>query len=154
MVKEFKGFNQSKQKIDTKYLIALLTLIRSKIYKFVPEDLNEVGSLKEGAKKQIIVNKNERNLSAREECIKFYGAKCQICGFDFGSFYGKDFEGKIHVHHKKPISQINEEYEVNPINDLIPVCPNCHLIIHSKTGESFSINEVKEFINITKGTSN
>ena len=30
-------------------------------------------------------------------------------------------EGFIHVHHIKPVSEIGETYQVDPIDDLIPV---------------------------------
>ena len=39
-------------------------------------------------------------------------------------------EGFIHVHHLKPLAQIGEQYELDPINDLRPVCPNCHAMLH------------------------
>jgi 5-methylcytosine-specific restriction protein A len=37
------------------------------------------------------------------------------------------------------------EYEVDPIRDLRPVCPNCHLIIHSKK-VPFTVEEVKNML--------
>jgi 5-methylcytosine-specific restriction protein A len=43
------------------------------------------------------------------------------------------------------LSQIGEKYTLNPINDLRPVCPNCHAIIHKKN-PPFTIDEVKKFI--------
>jgi len=70
---------------------------------------------------------------------------CVICGFDFGTVYGDDFRGFIHVHHLKPLSEIKKEYEVNPITDLRPVCPNCHAIIHYG-GRLRSIDEVKQLL--------
>jgi len=100
---------------------------------WIPEEVDPLDSTcVEGAKKQIIVNAYERNHIARKLCIKHYGAKCQICGFDFAKVYGKDFEGKIQVHHIRSIASIGNEYEVDPIKDLIPICPNCHLIAHCK----------------------
>lgn len=51
--------------------------------------------------------------------------------------------GFIHVHHINQISDIGKEYEVDPIKDLIPVCPNCHAMIHSKR-PAFTIEEIKE----------
>ena len=103
--------------------------------------------LVEGAIRNISLDKYERNKEARKKCIEFHGSKCKICGFDFGKIYGSNFEGKIEVHHIKPLSEIKEEYVVDPINDLIPVCPNCHLILHCKEDGVYSPEEVKQFIN-------
>lgn len=128
-----------------------MSLINSKERIRIPEEVIETEPDKyiEGSKKQILVNAYEGNPKAREECIKIHGAKCAICEFDFGQIYGDKFDGKIHVHHKIPLNEINDEYEVNPVNDLIPVCPNCHLVLHSKVGGTYSVEEVKEFIKKT-----
>jgi len=106
----------------------------------IPEE--ELKSLFEGAKKQITVNAYERNPQARKVCIEYYGAACQICWFDFGKFYGNQFEGIIHVHHRNPISELKDNYQVNPKEDLIPICPNCHSAIHSRT-PPYSPEELK-----------
>jgi predicted HNH restriction endonuclease len=101
----------------------------------IPEEIpdEEANKLPEGAKKQITVNAYERNQKAREKCIKEYGYACSVCEFNFEEVYGEIGTGYIHVHHLKPLSEINEEYEVDPFEDLIPVCPNCHCMLH-KTG--------------------
>ena len=102
--------------------------------------------LTEGAMKEIFSNKYERNILARKKCIAVNGTSCKICGFDFGKVYGPEFSGKIHVHHKIPLSEIKEEYIVDPVNDLIPVCPNCHMVLHSKTDGFYTVEEVMEFM--------
>lgn len=84
----------------------------------------------EGAKKEIVVNRYERSLEAREKCIAAHGCKCAACGMDFEKVYGEIGRGFIHVHHLVPLSSIGVEYELDPINDLIPVCPNCHAMLH------------------------
>ncbi len=118
----------------------------------LPEELipTQAETFIEGAKKQIIINAYERNPIARNKCIQIHGSKCVICGFDFGAFYGADFEGKIHVHHIKPLHLIDETYEVNPEKDLVPVCPNCHMVLHSKQDGIFSIKEVQQMIEKSK----
>ncbi|NLO69847.1 MAG: HNH endonuclease, partial [Porphyromonadaceae bacterium] len=55
---------------------------------------------------------------------------------------GKDF---IHVHHLRQVATIGKEYEVNPVKDLRPVCPNCHAMIHRRS-EPYTIEEIKEKI--------
>jgi len=47
------------------------------------------------------------------------------------------------VHHIKPISEIGEDYLVDPVRDLVPVCPNCHRMLHIKPDGVFSIEELK-----------
>lgn len=90
-------------------------------------------SFREGATKQVRVNAYERSNQARAECIEHYGAKCCVCDFEFQSLYGKELgAGFIHVHHLVDIAHIGEEYEVDPIADLRPVCPNCHAMLHKR----------------------
>jgi len=113
----------------------------------IPEeiDLNNHEDLYEGARKQIYVNSYERNHIARERCIEHYGTTCVICGFDFEKMYGEVGRNVIHVHHLKPLCEIGETYSVDPIKDLRPVCPNCHVIIH-KNNPAYSIDEVMAMI--------
>lgn len=88
--------------------------------------------LMEGALRRVVSSQYERNPVARQACIKHYGAICFICGFSFESIYGQLGRGFIHVHHLVPVSSIGKEYQVNPIEDLRPVCPNCHAMLHRK----------------------
>lgn len=90
----------------------------------------EVEGLHEGAKSTVTVNRYERDPRARAICIRHYGATCQVCAFDFSRTYGHMGDGFIHVHHLKPLSSIKRSYEVDPIKDLRPVCPNCHAMLH------------------------
>lgn len=84
----------------------------------------------EGASKVISVNTYERNPVARKKCIEHYGYKCAICSFSFEKTYGAIGKNYIHVHHIIPIGDLKKEYEIDPIKDLITICPNCHAIIH------------------------
>lgn len=115
----------------------------------LPEELEEKPGepIVEGAKKTITVNSYERDPKAKKACKDFYMKRdglitCQVCGFDFGKVYGPEYANKIHVHHIVPVSEIGEEYIVDPIKDLIPVCPNCHMILH--TGQGISVEALKK----------
>jgi len=88
----------------------------------------------------------ERNNEARAICLEKYGYKCYICDFSFEQFYGKLGKNFIHVHHIKPISEIGGEYKINPIKDLVPVCPNCHAMLHRKV-PAIDVNGLKNIIN-------
>ncbi len=101
----------------------------------------------EGAKSRVIVNRYERSQEARKQCLSVKGYKCVVCGMDFEEMYGELGKGFMHVHHIKPISEIGQKYEVNPINDLVPVCPNCHAMLHrGKDGKVLTVDELKDII--------
>jgi 5-methylcytosine-specific restriction protein A len=101
--------------------------------------------LTEGASMRVVVNAYERNPHARRRCIEHHGSACCICGFDFGKVYGAALAGFIHVHHLRALSDIKSEYAVNPVEDLRPVCPNCHAALHAG-GECRSIEEVRRMM--------
>lgn len=85
---------------------------------------------KEGNVSQVLVNKYERNPINRQLCLAANGYICKICGFDFALVYGEIGEQFIHVHHIQKVSSFGGEYYLNPKTDLIPVCPNCHAMLH------------------------
>lgn len=111
----------------------------------LPGDLGSGATFAEGAITQVVVNAYERNPEARRLCIQAYSPKCSVCGFDFESAYGPDFAGFIHVHHLRPLSDVGQAYEVDPVKDLRPVCPNCHAAIHHGR-ELRTIEEVRELL--------
>ena len=60
---------------------------------------------------------------------------CNCCNFEFGEFYGERYgDSCIEFHHKKPLFMYEDEDMVRTIeqclHNLIPVCPNCHRVIH------------------------
>ncbi|NFU40199.1 HNH endonuclease [Clostridium sporogenes] len=115
----------------------------------VIEDENgtvEDANFSEGKLVSVKVNKYERSPKAREKCLEHHGYKCSVCGFNFEEFYGSIGKEVIEVHHKKALYEIKESYVVDPINDLIPVCSNCHTIIHHRNPK-FEIDELKSLIN-------
>ena len=107
-------------------------------------DLNNLidKKLLEGIQKTITTTIYERNPKAREECLKHWKYSCVVCGFNFEKTYGELGKNYIHVHHINQISSIKKEYEVNPIEDLRPICPNCHAIIH-RNKEALTIEELR-----------
>tara|TARA_R110002167_G_scaffold344363_1_gene553709 strand:+ start:52298 stop:53185 length:888 start_codon:yes stop_codon:yes gene_type:complete len=112
-----------------------------------PDVVDEIDFYVEGSVIQTTVNRYERDPKARKKCISTFGPICQVCGMDFEDFYGAIGEGFIHVHHIKQLSEIGEEYQINPITDLVPVCPNCHSMLH-KRKPPFSVNELKNLLKL------
>src|SRR5262245_16087189 len=87
----------------------------------------------EGTAHTVQVNRYERNTEARRACIRYYVLSCVVCGFNFQQFYGDIGIGFIHVHHLIPLAEIGEQYVLDPIQDLRPVCANCHAMLHQRT---------------------
>ena len=110
-----------------------------------PDEVPDVPELWEGIKKSVVVNRIERNRNAREMCISHHGTRCAVCGFDFGEVYGDIGKGYIHVHHVVPLSNINSEYRVDPLADLVPVCPNCHAMLHRKE-PPYTVDELRHIL--------
>ncbi|WP_227006553.1 HNH endonuclease [Shewanella donghaensis] len=129
------------------YKVKLASQVVSPIY---PDEVHEQPTeLIEGAIRQVTINAYERNPKARAACIEEYGATCQVCDFNSEAKYGDIGKGFIHVHHKVDIATIGESYQVDPINDLIPVCPNCHAMLHTEK-PAMSIEKLKQIIDNDK----
>ena len=113
----------------------------------LPEEIAATteAELVEGAVCRVSVNAYERNPEARRRCVEHYGMSCVICDFNFGAIYGEVAEGYIHVHHLRPLSEIRSEYVVDAIEDLRPVCPNCHAVLHRRI-PAYSIQEVRTLL--------
>jgi putative restriction endonuclease len=54
---------------------------------------------------------------------------CAVCSFDFGVVYGELGTGYIEAHHIVPIAELEEGTKTS-ITDLVPLCANCHRMIH------------------------
>jgi 5-methylcytosine-specific restriction protein A len=112
-----------------------------------PDQLDDEIPLNEGRVTKVLVNSYERNPEARRICIEHFGVKCSVCGMNFEETYGPIGKNFIHVHHIIPLSEISAEYVVDPIKDLIPVCPNCHAMLHQRK-PPYSIKEMKKMYTV------
>jgi 5-methylcytosine-specific restriction protein A len=110
-----------------------------------PDEITEANCV-EGARESVHVNRYERDSTAKRKCIGKWGIICVVCDFDFEKKYGCRGAGFIHVHHLIPLSEIRQEYSLDPIADLRPICPNCHSIIH-RYKPAISIEALKKLLN-------
>lgn len=118
---------------------------KRKFGNILPEQVPSTKKYIEGALKRIAVNSYERDDGARTECINHYGLNCSVCNFSFRYFYGELGTYFIHVHHLIPLSDLKTGYRVHPIEDLRPVCPNCHAMLHQRK-PPFSIEDLRREI--------
>lgn len=110
------------------------------------ETLETIVFGKEGAPKQYYTTKYERNPKNRAAAIKIHGTKCCVCGFDFQYMYGERGNGFIEVHHIKPLSDIKTPIVINPAEDLVCVCSNCHRMLHRRKNEIITPDELRKII--------
>ncbi len=103
----------------------------------------EAEGLWEGALKRVTVNRYERSRVNRAICIAVHGCTCAACGFDFRYHYGDLGDGFIHVHHVTPVSELGDGYRVDPRRDLVPVCANCHAMLHRRN-PPLTVKELSE----------
>jgi 5-methylcytosine-specific restriction enzyme A len=98
---------------------------------------------KEGTKKLRYTTYYERNPFNREKAVDFHGLNCMACGFNYYANYGAIGHGFIHVHHIKPVSELDEAVIIDPQKDLVVVCANCHAMIHRDKKHTLSVEELK-----------
>ncbi len=95
---------------------------------------------------QVLVNRFERDTYARKVCIDHYGCKCMACEFDFEKIYGEIGANYIHVHHIIMVSRAPMNYKFDPIRDLVPLCPNCHSMIHTDIENPISVEGLQKIM--------
>lgn len=101
--------------------------------------------VEEGALREVVQNEYERNPALRALCIRARGTRCLVCELSFEDAYGSAALGIIHIHHLEPLGHVGQSHVVDPMKDLIPVCPNCHAVIHRRT-PPFTPDEVKAML--------
>lgn len=132
------------RKIEREIYEKYSNILKEAVYHVVTIE-NEINEYWEGKLEQITIITHERNVEAHNQCIRSK-VKCSVCGFDFEKTYGELGRGFIHIHHINPISNKNGAYELNIENDLFPVCPNCHAMLHRRKDSTLSIEELKQII--------
>lgn len=134
-------------------LLAMTLALLSTMVEETDEVALDATGLPEGGKARVEVNRYERSRANRALCVEVHGLRCHICDFDFGETYGELGEGFIHVHHLVPVSSMGNGYRVNPVTDLVPVCPNCHAMLH-RHDPPLSITALREQLVRNTGTRN
>jgi len=112
--------------------------------------------IQEGTKRLTEVSVYERSSTLRNYAIKHFTKdgiiSCQCCTFNFASFYGDDIgKGFIEIHHTKPIFKYeNDDMEntlAKALANLVPVCSNCHRMIHRNWKKPIEIQVLIHNIN-------
>ena len=106
-----------------------------------PSDIGEP----EGTPFQVTTTRYERQRLNREACIQLKGTKCLACDFDFEYTYGELGSGYIEIHHVVPVSKMGPEYQLSISADLVPLCSNCHSMVH-RANPPLTVADLKKII--------
>ncbi|MBT3320894.1 MAG: hypothetical protein HN392_01275 [Anaerolineae bacterium] len=140
-------------------------------YKNVLETMRKIQEAKSSGKKIDIVDENlviyegrrrkktsiayERSDAVRKAAIEYYRREdghiiCTVCNFDFFKTYGQRGKDYIEIHHETPLSETEggerKEFLGEAIQNVKPVCSNCHKMIHRKRNDTFSVEMMKRII--------
>jgi 5-methylcytosine-specific restriction protein A len=87
----------------------------------------------------------ERSRTNRAEAIRLHGTRCAACGFDFNAFYGSELaRDYIEIHHIESITA--GVRTVDAASALIPLCANCHAMVHRSRGEILTVDALRKAI--------
>jgi 5-methylcytosine-specific restriction protein A len=110
--------------------ISSVTLDRKNLFRILlGDEILPTGRFLEGASTKVLVNRYERD---RRACLAHRGWDCAVCGFNFARVYGALGERFMHVHHLRDLATLGGDYQIDPVQDLRPVCPNCHAMLHQQ----------------------
>lgn len=110
------------------------------------ESDDDFESAEEGSKTLRYVATYERDLRYRRQALAIHGLRCKACDLNMGERYGVYAEGLIHVHHVVPVSTYEKPRKIDPATELVPVCPNCHAVIHRKKTATLSIGDIRDLL--------
>jgi 5-methylcytosine-specific restriction protein A len=98
----------------------------SKIESFIPSRFQQAWDEKrtysEGAVLQVTLSKAERDGYLRKAALKKYGLVCHVCDWK------PKTPNQIQIHHLDPIAEGERK---TSLDDVRPLCGNCHLLAHS-----------------------
>lgn len=142
LISKGNGFKESVRLLKLLDDENLINIIKSDLE---AEHLEE-GNGVEGNVKYYYGKRYERDFNNRRLAIKKHGLNCYACHFNFEKVYGQRGKDFIEIHHIKPLSTLEEATEMNPEIDLVPLCANCHRMVHRRKDEVLSIEELKNII--------
>ncbi|SDP21726.1 5-methylcytosine-specific restriction enzyme A [Arthrobacter sp. ok909] len=95
---------------------------------------------------RVEVNRYEHSADAQRVCIADHGTSCAVCGFSFEIAYGELGKDFTPVHHLVPASQLGNNYELDPVTDLVPLCANCHAMAHHGVRTPRTVAELRRIV--------
>ena len=137
---------------DVQNSFSKITMMGEQKRKILTYDENLV--IEEGTRRVENVQVYERSRKLREAAINRHTInghiQCSACSFDFYEAYGERGRGYIEIHHQKPIFQYEEQdtgkFIENALQNVIPVCSNCHRMIHREKNAPMTVEDLRQLI--------
>ncbi|WP_433122888.1 HNH endonuclease [Arthrobacter koreensis] len=104
------------------------------------------GSLPQQAVRWSLTSRWENDAEARRICLAHHGRSCSACGLDPEAVFGPDGSGVLQVHHIVPPGFLSETYVMDPVTDLVPLCPTCHAVSHRGFPDPFTPSELRRLL--------
>ena len=123
--------------------VAASTMIDTSVLTEDGEQDNQ--SAVEGAPVLRIHRSYERNRQNRARALLHHGNRCFGCGFSFNDAYTAEHaNGHIEIHHIRPLAAGPQI--VNPYTDLVPLCANCHRMVHRYANNWLSLEQLRRLL--------
>lgn len=88
----------------------------------------------------------ERDPLVRAFCIRYHGTRCQVCQIDLAQRYGPIGASATEVHLLHPQMFKDASVAPDPVEDLIPVCPSCHVMLHIGRSEPMPLEDLRRWM--------
>ena len=109
------------------------------------------GSLPQDSLRTVGINRYEQDPDAVRQCVSFHGTSCAACGLSMEQVYGPAGAAFVQVHHIVPLSSISPDYTLDPVADLVPLCPNCHAVAHLGVPDPYTPGELRRMLAAAAG---
>lgn len=104
------------------------------------------GSLPQQALRWSLASRFEHDPDAARICLVHHGTACSVCGLDPEAVFGPEGAGVLQVHHVVPPGILTAEYELDPVTDLVPLCPTCHAMAHNRFPDPYTPAELRRLL--------
>ncbi|WP_312182955.1 HNH endonuclease [Arthrobacter sp.] len=104
------------------------------------------GTLPQQALRWSLASRYENDPDANRICLVHNGPACSACGFDFVAAFGSAGANLMQAHHIVPPGQVLDGYDLDPVADLVPLCPNCHAMAHAGAPEPYTPAELRRLL--------
>ncbi len=112
-------------------------------------------TIEEGTRSEIHGTIRKRSRILRKVAVAHFTAangsiSCRGCGFIAENVYGPEARGLIEIHHLKPLFMRKGQEIRASMRDalryVVPLCPNCHRLVHFDRSRCLQIHELRRMI--------